>query len=100
MEETKVYLLFTASGPILVLTEYNLARDPESLKKLAAKTSHKFVAFEANLESVKTQYKEHFSHIMADPKQATDIKVLDHDGKQIFRNVSFKELSAPVFYDP
>lgn len=98
MEATRSYLLFGASGPVLVLTEYDFARNPDLLEKLASKTSNKFVAFEVDPNSVKAEYKDHFDHVMTDPKQ-NEIKILDADGKRIFRNISFKQLVNPIVRD-
>jgi hypothetical protein len=98
MGTTRSYLLFAASGPVLVLTEYDFAHNPALLEKLAKKTSDKFVAFEVDSESIKVQYRDHFDHIMTDPKQG-EIKILDSDGERIFQNVGFKQLMNPIVRD-
>ena len=99
MEELKAYLLFTACGPVLVLTKYDFAGHPELLSKLAAQTSNKFVAHEVPIDAVKAKYSAHYDHILKEPDQS-DIKILDDDGEEIFTNVSFKDLSDPIYYDP
>lgn len=100
MEEMKAYLIFTGTGPVLTLTSYDFMKHPELLSKLAAKTSNKFIAFQVMIEAVEANYMAHFAHVLGDPSQASDIKILDDDGKQIFTNINFKDLSTPIYYDP
>jgi hypothetical protein len=100
MDEMKAYLVFSARGPVLVLASYDFAKHPESLDKLAAKTSGKFIAHEVPLDAVKSSYSAHFAHVLEDPSQAGDVKILDDDGTEILTNVRFKGLSAPIYYDP
>jgi hypothetical protein len=100
MEKQKILLMFGASGPALVMTKHDFTQHPEMLEKLADKTTGKFVAFELDPDSIARQYKEHFSHLPSDPKQTSDIKILDDDGDEIFANIKFDNLSNPIFYDP
>jgi hypothetical protein len=96
----KAYLLFSASGPVLVLTTYDFTKRPELLEKLAAKTSNKFIAHEVPIDAIEKNYSAHFAHVLKDPSQSDDIKILDDDGKEIFTNIRLKRLSAPIYYDP
>ena len=100
MEELKAYLTLTSSGPVLILTKFDFMRHPELLDKLAAKTSNKFIAYELPIEAVEANYSAHFAHVLNDPEQTGEIKILDDDGKEIFTNVRFKDLSAPIYYEP
>ena len=100
MEEMKAYLLLTSSGSVLVLSTIDFVNNPEKLDKLAAMTSNKFIAYELPVEAVRANYAAHFAHVLGDPNQPGEIKILDDDGEQIFTNVSFKDLSAPIYYDP
>jgi hypothetical protein len=102
MEETKemrACLVFTAAGPFLALTTYNFVDHPEMLSKLAANAGNKFIAYEVPFAAVKTSYGDHVAHVLSNPAETGDIKVLDHDGKRIFTNIDFKELSAPIYFD-
>ncbi len=100
MEQMKAYLIFAASGPVLVLTTLDFEKHPESLKQLATKTSKKFIAHELPLDAVKSNYSAHFEHVLNQTATNGDIKILDSDGKQIFTNVKFKDLGEPIYYDP
>jgi hypothetical protein len=100
MQKMKAYLVFTYYGPVLVLTKHDFKGHPELLSKLAAVTSEKFIAHEVSIDSVRANYDKHFSHVLGDPTQAGDIKILDDRGEEIFTNVRFKDLSAPIYYDP
>lgn len=100
MEEMKAYLVFTSSGPVLVLSKIDFVRNPEMLDKLASKTSNKFIAYELPIEAVKANYAAHFAHVLGDPHQTGEIKILDDDGKEIYTNVRFRDLSAPIFFEP
>ena len=100
MEEMKAYLLFVSSGPVLVISTIDFVKKPEMLDKLAAKTSNKFIAYELPIEAVKTNYAAHFAHVLSDPEQTGEIKILDDDGQEIYTNVRFKDLSAPIYFDP
>ncbi len=100
MEAMKAYLLFTATRPVLVLTTYDFARHPELLDKLAAKTVDKFIAHEVPIDAIKTNYSAHFAHVLNDPSQTDEVKILDDDGKEIFTNIRLKSLSAPIYYEP
>ncbi len=99
-DEIRAYMVVSAIGPVLVLTSYDLTNQPESLQKLGEKMEGKFIAYELPLDAVKASYSAHFTHVLNDPKQKGDIKILDDDGKRVFTNVRFKDLSAPIYYDP
>jgi hypothetical protein len=70
------------------------------LAKLADNTADKFIAHEVSIEAVKAAYSASYANVFNDPKQTGEVKVLDDDGKEIFANVRFKDLSAPIYYDP
>ena len=96
----KAGVIFTGTGPILILTSYDSLTNPELAKKLVAKRIKKFVASEVPMDKVKEKYGETFKFIMEDLKQTDDLRVLDYDGHSIFLNFSFKEIGKPIFYEP
>jgi hypothetical protein len=100
MDEMKSYLLLTANGAVLILTELDFKKHPDQLQKLAADGLDKFIVYQVPVKTVKASYEAHFDHTLNDPKQTGEFKVLDDDGKEIFRNISFKDLSAPLYYEP
>jgi len=95
----KTVIIFTGSGPILILTSYTSLSDINFLSKLASKGIRKFIAYDLPLEMVKDIYGKHFSAIMNDVKQTDDLRVLDYNGHNVFNNFSFKDMGKPYFYE-
>ncbi|MBK5101364.1 MAG: hypothetical protein JJE15_10290 [Desulfobacteraceae bacterium] len=52
----KAGLIFTGTGPILILTTYESFKDPNLVAKLEVKGIKKFIACELPLEKVKAKY--------------------------------------------
>jgi len=93
-------LVFTGSGPILVLTTFESLQAPDFLERLAARGISKFIAHTVPLELVKKRYGARFSAIMGDLSQKDDLRVLDIDGHHIFKNFSFEEMGSPLYSPP
>ena len=96
----KAIIIFTGSGPLLILTTYQSPEDPNFLIKLASKGIKKFIAYELPVDLVKEKYGAHFRAIMNDVKQADDLRVLDYNGHNVFYNFSFRDMGSPIFHDP
>ncbi len=96
----KAGIFFTGSGPILILTSYDLLTSSNLIQKLRSKGIKKFIAYEIPIELVKEKYGAHYDATMSDLKQEDDLRVLDYDGHHIFLEFSLKELGQPVFYEP
>lgn len=96
----KAGLIFTGTGPILILTSYDSLSDSRLAEKLSNKGIRKFIAYELPEDKVKEKYGKHFSIIMGDLNQTDDLRVLDYNGHHIFQLFSFKELGEPIVYDP
>jgi hypothetical protein len=94
----KSFLVFTHSGPVLVLSKYDSVQQPELLNRLRA--YGKFISHEVPMDAVKACYKEHLDHVLNDPKQGDEFRVLDEDGESIFINVGFHVLGTPTYYEP
>jgi hypothetical protein len=94
----KAYLIFTGTGPILVLSTYPKLTDERLVEKLRYKGIDKFLAYEVELEAVKERYPESFSGILEDLESVEDIRVLDFNGHQIMANFSLEELGDPIKY--
>ena len=95
----KAGILFTGTGPILILTSYENLNDPKLIEKLAAKGIKKFIAYEVPENDVKEKYGNHFNVIMGDLKQTNDLRILDYDGHHIFSNFSLKELGSAIIHE-
>ena len=96
----KALILFSGSAPLLILTSYESARDPQFIEKLAAKGIKKFVAYDVPLDLTKEIYGKHYDLVMADLHQTDDLRVLDYDGYHVVNSFSFKTLGRPVLYEP
>ena len=95
----RAYFLFTASGPLVILTSYDSIQSPELLKKLASKGVAKFIAYEIPVESAKAKYGKHFDIVCQDLYQTDDLRVLDYSGERAFSNFRFDDLGAPIFHE-
>jgi hypothetical protein len=92
----RAYLIFTGTGPILVLSTYPKLTDKRLVEKLRYKGIDKFIAYEVDLEAVKARYERSFSNVVKDLEAAADIRVLDFNGHQIMANFSLEELGDPI----
>ena len=92
----RAYLIFTGTGPILVLSTYPKLTDERLVEKLRYKGIDKFLAYEVELDAVKIRYPESFDSIVADLEGVEDIRVLDFNGHQIMSNFSLEELGDPI----
>lgn len=93
---TRAYLIFTGTGPILVLSTYASLQDERLLAKLRYKGIQKFIAYEVALDAVKQRYAHSFENVSADLDAAEDVRVLDFNGHQIMANFSLDELGEPI----
>ena len=90
------YILFSGTGPILILTTYPELAAERLLEKLLHKGIVKFIAYEVPLERVQSIYGVPFEVIAADLERTEDIRVLDFNGHHIFSRFSFSELGEPI----
>ena len=121
-EPAKAFLIFTGSGPILLLCTYPSVTDDRLVEKLRYKGIDRFLAYEVDLEAVRKRYLQTFEGVVADLGDhvlrsggkrmrpallllaaelcgyAEDIRVLDFNGHQIMANFSLEELGEPVKY--
>lgn len=96
----KAGIIFTGSGPILILTSYDSFTKKELVEKLQAKGINKFMVRELPIDLVKQRYGQHFNVVLKDLKQNDDLRVLDYNGHNIFYTFSFKEMGEPIYYEP
>jgi len=90
------YLIFTGTGPILVLSTYPEIRDPRLVQKLRHKGISKFIAYEVSLEAVSQRYDQTYPSVAHDLDEVEDIRVLDFNGHHIMANFSLDELGDPI----
>jgi hypothetical protein len=96
----KAGLIFTGTGPILILTTYESFKDPKLVAKLDAKGIRKFIACDLPLDKVKKKYGNHYKVVMGDLSQTDDLRVLDYNGYNVFHNFSFSEMGKPIYHEP
>ena len=96
----KTAMLFTGSGPIVILTAHDSVTAPALLKKLQAKGIERFVAYEIPLELAKARYGGHFITVVNDLHESDDLRVLDYNGERAFALFRLDELKSPVLYEP
>lgn len=96
----KTSVIFTGSGPILIITSYASLTDPGLIEKLESKGIKKFIACELDPELVRVKYGAHFTVVMNDVKQTDDLRVLDYNGHNVFYNFSFSEMGKPIYFEP
>jgi hypothetical protein len=96
----RAYLIFTGSGPILVLVTYPELADEHLLSKLRYKGIDKFIAYEVQLDAVKERYPGSFESVAKDLDGGEpDLRVLDFNGHQIMANFSLGSLGEPVKFE-
>jgi hypothetical protein len=98
-EHAKAYLIFSGSGPILLLCTYPSVTDERLIEKLRYKGIDRFLAYEVDLEAVRARYTSTFEGVSADLEGVEDIRVLDFNGHQIMANFSLDELGEPIKYN-
>jgi len=96
----KVAMLFTGSGPIVILTSHDSVTDPTLLEKLEAKGIERFLAYEIPLHLAKTRYGGHFTTVMNDLHETDDLRMLDYNGERAFALFRLDELGGPIVYEP
>ena len=92
----RAYLIFTGSGPILVLSTYPELTDERLLGKLRYKGIEKFIAYEVELDAVRSRYEHSFANVSKDLEVEEDLRVLDFNGHQIMANFSLDSLGEPI----
>jgi hypothetical protein len=95
----KAGVIFTGTGPILILTSYGSLNDPKLVEKLRVKGLTKLIMAEVSLDLVKRLYGNHFNVVMGDLKQTDDLRVLDYNGHNVFYNFKFSDLGEFVYHE-
>ena len=96
----KVLMLFTGSGPIVILSSHDSATNPVLLEKLKAKGIERFLAYELPLDVAKRRYGGHFGTVVNDLHETDDLRVLDYNGERAFGLFGLDELKNPIVHDP
>ncbi len=94
----KAAMIFSGSGPILILTSFDSLEHPILSQKLGARGITKYIAYELPVNRVKEMYGTRFSIICGDLSQTDDLRVLDIDGHHVFHGFALEELGKPVYF--
>ena len=95
----KAFFIYSASGPLAILTSYDAVTSPALLGKLESKGIDKFIACEVPVDLAKERYGHHFDIVCGDLHETDDLRILDYNGQRVFGNFSFAELGKPVYYE-
>ena len=95
----KVFLLFTGSGPLVILTSHADVEEPALLDMLAVKGIEKFIAFEIPYSIAQQRYGGHFAVVSNDLKESDALRVLDFNGERAFSLFHLDELGPPVRHE-
>lgn len=89
-------LIYTGTGPILLLTTYAEPDDARFVDKLRHRGIDRFLAYEVSLDAVRERYPESFDQVVSDLEGSEDVRVLDFNGHQIMSNFSLDHLGRPL----
>lgn len=95
----RCFMLFTGTGPLVILTSHPTIEAPSLLQKLTAKGVAKFIAYELPLGLVKARYGMHFDIVARSLAETDDLRVLDFDGAHALRLFSFAEMTGPTIHE-
>lgn len=95
----KCYFLFTAVGPLVILTSYDSVTNPDLIERLRSKGINKFIACDVPLDLASIRYGNHYGIVCRDLCEANDIRVLDYSGHRAFHMFSFEELGEPIYFE-
>jgi hypothetical protein len=95
----KAGIIFTGTGPILILTSYDSFRESTFVAKLRIKGIDKFIACELPVETVKARYGNHFQVVMGDLNQTDDLRVLDYNGHNVFYSFPFSDMGEAIYHE-
>lgn len=96
----KAALVFSGTGPIVILTSHGGLEDPKLLERLGVKGINKFIAYPIDIEILKSKYGVHFDIVCRDLHETDDLRVLDFDGRRAMELLPFKVLGEPIYHEP
>ena len=95
----KSFILFTGSGPLVILTSHDSVEATPLLEMLGAKGIEKFIAYELPVGLVKDRYGGHFNLVANDLKESDALRVLDFNGVRAFHLFHLNEFGAEVMHE-
>ena len=95
----KAGIVYTGTGPILILTSCDSLEHPDLAARLGEKGINKYVAFEVALELVRKNYGQHFAVVLGDSKQSDFLRVVDVEGQRIFNDFALEDMGQPIYHE-
>lgn len=92
-------IIFSGTGPIVILTSHDGLEDPVLLERLAAKGIRKFIGFPLPVDLVRSKYGNHFEVVCERLGETDDLRVLDFDGTRALTLLPFDQFGKPVFHE-
>jgi hypothetical protein len=92
-------LIFSGSGPIVILTSHVSLEDPALLERLARKGIAKFIAFPLPEPVARKKYGVHFDIVCRDLRETDDLRVLDFNGHRAMELLPLSELGEPILHE-
>jgi hypothetical protein len=96
----KAFMLFTGSGPLVILTSHESVTERGLVDKFRAKGIDKFIAHELPLPLARERYGGHFDVVIKDLHESDDLRILDYNGERAFRLFRLAELGQPILHEP
>jgi hypothetical protein len=93
------YLVFTESGPILILTSWGEITEAPLVQALQRRGVDKFIAYEVPVDEVHRLYGVPFEVVASDLERGKEMRVLDFNGPHIFDTFSLSALGRPIRYE-
>jgi hypothetical protein len=93
------YLVFTETGPILILTSCTSVTEEPLLSWLHHKGVEKFIASEVPLASVHRLYGVPFEVVASEIEHGKPVRVLDFNGVHILDSFSLSDLGRPILHE-
>ncbi|MFH1137411.1 MAG: hypothetical protein V1816_15190 [Pseudomonadota bacterium] len=94
----KAGVIFSGSGPILILTTGEDLVGEKVSAWLGNKGLKKYIAYEVDVELCRKRYGQHFDVTLKDVKEQEDLRCLDYNGQRVFELFSFEEMGRPMYH--
>jgi hypothetical protein len=96
----KAFMLFTGSGPLVILTSHESVIEGGLVNKFKAKGIDMFIAHEVPVALARERYGGHFDVVIKDLHESDDLRILDYNGERAFRLFRLAELRHPILHEP
>jgi hypothetical protein len=100
MQALKTFMIFTGTGPIMVVTRLPEMDTELARKHMESKGVKKYIAYEVPVARAEERYGTRFHMAVERLAHDQDIRVFDVDGHHVFNTFEFTEMGEPVPVDP